>query len=108
MAKRHKRRAKLVRWQLMNLLGRRCTFCRTKQDLEFDCIQPMGDAHHRLDTDRRMKFYCQQFLASNLQLLCSSCNARKGDQIVASAHMPLWPYNYGSLKQFVPAATYKL
>lgn len=114
MAKRHKIRAIHVRAQLTVLLGSACAECGTKKDLEFDCIEPQGDAHHRLDTDRRMKFYCIEFALSNLQLLCGHCNARKGNRIIQALKSRRFvtpkeiAKNLNWLKTFVPAATYQI
>lgn len=58
-------------------LGGRCWVCGATGDLEFDCIVPMGDKHHRWETNRRMSFYKQQFLNRNLQLLCEKHHAKK-------------------------------
>ena len=78
MAKTQKEWAKRRRDELMALLGRVCALCGSTERLEFDCIKPMGDAHHRFDTSHRISFYRRQHAAGNLQVLCSTCNSRKG------------------------------
>ncbi len=59
------------------LLGSYCNQCSSEQDLEFDCIIPQGDAHHKYDTSHRMCFYFKQYRNNNLQLLCSKCHSKK-------------------------------
>ncbi len=67
------------RWRsiLKWLLRGRCALCGSDEDLEFDCIRPRGDTHHRFDTSERMSFYRKQFLLGNLQLLCKKCHGKK-------------------------------
>ena len=110
MSKRHKARARSVRHQLFDLLGKRCKHCGTDKDLTFDCITPQGHKHHAHDTDRRMRFYCAQFLDGNLQVLCGSCNARKSDDHQEHKVWLKIPYTIRLrvLARFVPAATYRL
>lgn len=79
MAKRHKKWARAKRLALVEALGGVCQGCGTTEALTFDCIEPEGDAHHRYDTSQRMSFYTAQARRGNLQLLCSECNALKGD-----------------------------
>ncbi len=79
MAKAQKDWAKQKRRELMTLLGNVCAYCGTVEDLEFDCIHPRGDRHHRGEASQRMCFYRRQWREGNLQVLCSVCNARKGD-----------------------------
>ncbi len=78
MAKAQKEWARRKRRELVAVLGGVCAICGSVEDLGFDCIRPMGDAHHRYDTSQRMCFYRRQFAEGNLQLLCNSCNGRKG------------------------------
>ena len=44
--------------------------CQTDQDLDFDCKEPQGDRHHRMDASARMCFYHRQHKLGNVQLLC--------------------------------------
>lgn len=78
MAKRHKARAKRKREELRELLGNFCAdgFC-PNTDLEFDCIKPMGDKHHKFDSCRRNTFYWRQYKVGNLQLLCNEHHQEK-------------------------------
>ncbi len=80
MAKAQKEWARRKRRELVEMLGGVCAFCGAEEGVEFDCIVPMGDRHHKYDTSQRMCFYRKQFRQGNLQLLCHECNARKGDE----------------------------
>jgi hypothetical protein len=67
----------------MELLGPKCGWCGTTEDLTFDCIVPTGDDHHRGSTDQRMRFYLyQHYEHGNVQVLCAPCNGKKGDVIM--------------------------
>ena len=77
MAKRHKRRAKERRIELMMALGYCCAQCGSEQKLEFDCIEPRGDEHHKMDTSHRMCFYWREHRKKNVQILCEPCHAIK-------------------------------
>ncbi len=77
MGKAEKEWARRKRRELVAVLGGVCAFCGTQESLSFDCIRPMGHAHHRYDTSHRMSFYRRQLVAGNLQLLCAECNGRK-------------------------------
>ena len=77
MAKADKSRARIRRNLLKICLGERCAICSTTDNLEFDCIESRGNAHHRYDTSHRMCFYWREYRAGNLQLLCAKCNNRK-------------------------------
>lgn len=77
MGKHQKARAKARRIELMMLLGYQCAKCGAEEELEFDCIKPQGDSHHRYDTSQRMCFYFKQYRQGNLQILCSSCHRKK-------------------------------
>lgn len=66
--------------QLRRMLGGKCSCCGTRADLSFDVVDPVGNDHHRkMDYSMRLSFYFRQFRAFNLQLLCVTCNTRKGD-----------------------------
>ncbi len=80
MSRAAKEWARQKRRELTALLGNVCAHCGTAEDLEFDCIYPKGDRHHRGDASQRMCFYLRQFREGNLQVLCNVCNARKGDE----------------------------
>lgn len=73
--------ARRQRAALMEILGPRCNYCGDTEPktLEFDCVKPMGDKHHRMDTSARMSFYRRQFREGNLQVLCRYCNNTKGN-----------------------------
>ncbi len=74
--------ARKARVDLLALLGPVCGWCGATENLTFDCIVPTGDGHHRGSTDQRMCYYrYQHFEFGNVQVLCASCNAKKGDSI---------------------------
>lgn len=71
---------------IFEILGRKCRECGAREDLEFDLIVPDHEpkSHHgKLSWSQRMKFYCRQLMAGNLQVLCSPCNTRKGGRNLA-------------------------
>jgi hypothetical protein len=71
------------------ILGGKCTCCRSLDNLQFDCIDPQGHAHHGGSAPERICYYRRQMLAGNVQLLCGSCNALKSDMPFASWLMVL-------------------
>lgn len=77
MAKRQKAWARRARAQLMLELGGVCAECGAVTNLVFDCIQPTGDRHHRMDTSARMSYYRTERQRGNLQVLCDDCNTHK-------------------------------
>lgn len=77
MAKRQREWARRKRTELLAQLGGRCARCGTTDNLEFDCIIPQGDAHHKKEWSARMSFYRAQAKAGNIQVLCSGCNNLK-------------------------------
>lgn len=84
MAKRQREWAQRALFCLFEELGSRCASCGTfgeeedvRGGLEFDCIEPQGDAHHRWETGRRASFYRRQHAERNLQLLCFDCHLAK-------------------------------
>lgn len=80
MGKRQKDWARRKREDLLDVLGRKCARCGSKQNLTFDVITPGRDTKHRgMDTSARMSFYRWQFSIGNLQVLCKGCNNAKGD-----------------------------
>ena len=78
MARRHKLWAQTCRKRMIAQLGGCCRCCGAVQQLEFDCCDPMGDAHHRRSSPERCTFYREQMRIGNLQVLCNVCNAIKG------------------------------
>lgn len=77
MGKRQRAWARRERARLVASLGAICQGCQAETDLEFDCITPMGHAHHKFDSSRRLSFYHGQARAGNLQILCRFCNSIK-------------------------------
>lgn len=81
MGARQKEWARRARAKLKEELGGCCVQCGTKRKLTFDCIVPVGEGHHRMDTSARMSFYHGQHVAKNLQILCKKHNEQKADQV---------------------------
>jgi hypothetical protein len=79
MSKRVKEWARTARTHLVARLGGCCCDCGSTEKLEFDCIAPCGDGHHRMDTSARISFYRKQFRHGNLALRCQKCNGHKAD-----------------------------
>jgi hypothetical protein len=79
MARRHKLWAAAARARMKLILGGFCASCGSKDMLEFDCIEPAGDRHHRMTAPARISFYRAQMRMGNVQLLCQQCNSLKGD-----------------------------
>jgi 5-methylcytosine-specific restriction endonuclease McrA len=79
MAKRQREWAKKARLQLELKLGTFCAKCGKTEQLEFDCIIPQGDFHHRrMEWSWRISFYrLQHYTKKNLQLLCVKCHSKK-------------------------------
>jgi len=70
-------RAKKSRQSLTIELGGVCFACGCQDSLEFDCIAPRGRQHHLMSWPERIRFYWQEHLHGNLQLLCKRCHLRK-------------------------------
>ncbi len=77
MGKRQKAWARKARAALLILHGERCKRCGATTELEFDCVEPRGDTHHRMDSSARASFYRFQQQCGNLQLLCADCHSLK-------------------------------
>ncbi len=90
MSARQKAWAKRGRENMRSELGNECAHCAATSVLEFDCIIPTGDAHHKLDSASRHSFYRAQQKAGNLQLLCQPCHSEKskGEHPRALAECP--------------------
>jgi hypothetical protein len=71
---------------MLRVLGEKCVRCGLTTNLTFDCIRPTGGRHHRLSSVARVTFYMQQMRRGNIQILCHTCNSRKG----ATAQAPLY------------------
>jgi 5-methylcytosine-specific restriction endonuclease McrA len=83
------RRAAIIRSLLFFRLGNKCMNCGSEVHLELDCKEPRGDYHsRRLGNVSRLHFYLDEFDRLNLQLLCRSCNAAKGDREATPSPLP--------------------
>lgn len=80
MGKPQKEWAKRARVALLQVLGGKCKRCGVTEDLQFDCIVPQGDYHHRMDTSARISFYRGQHRLGNVQVLCDRCHSIKTHQ----------------------------
>jgi len=78
MGARQKAWARRARAELMDSLGAKCAVCGTVENLELDCVNPAGDAHHRSGSSERVTFYRKQhFRYKNLQILCRDHHQEK-------------------------------
>ena len=77
MAQRQREWAMKAAETLRGELGACCVKCGDPSELEFDCIRPMGDRHHKMEWSWRLSFYRAQAKAGNLQLLCERCHNKK-------------------------------
>ena len=83
MAARQREWARRARERLLASLGRKCVDCGSTEDLELDCIVPLGHHHHGLDPARRVSFYRRQARAGNLTIRCSRHNSLKANLSLA-------------------------
>lgn len=77
MARRQREWAQRATLALEMKLGGKCSVCGKTTNLQFDCIQPAGHWHHRIEWSWRISFYRQQHERNNLQLLCIECHSHK-------------------------------
>lgn len=77
MGKRQRDWARRLRVQIRKDLGNKCAHCGATEELEFDCISPKGDEHHKMEQSARVSFYRVQYALGNLQLLCEKCHKKK-------------------------------
>ncbi len=75
---RNERGRSTIRW-IRRLLGRVCYHCGSTEDLTLDVIRPADHGEHgKVGLPGRASFYWRQLRRRNLQVLCRSCNGRKG------------------------------
>ena len=75
---RARRWRELVRQDLLELMGERCAFCGSTDDLTFDHLRARDWKLEKVGSVQRMRIFRKEFWAGKLQLLCRSCNSRKG------------------------------
>ena len=78
MGREQREWAKRVRKELVKQLGGKCKECGTKHDLEFDHLAPRDWVPREKDPSWRMSIIRREIRKGLIQLLCSSCNSRKG------------------------------
>lgn len=83
------RRAENARRELVLTMGGFCLNCGGVEALEFHVVSSLGAAHHFYPWPERIRFYQQQFLAANLQLLCKSCHQRVTSQSQRKFRLPV-------------------
>lgn len=91
MSRRQLLWANKARAKLIERLGGACKVCGATEKLEFDCMKPCGDEHHRLKSDSRMKFYKEQWTTGNLQVLCTKCHTKKSALELGDTRRPSNP-----------------
>lgn len=74
--KRDKYRAD--RNNLIYYLGGKCAHCGSKENLEFDHLGPKDWEPEDLNRWTRLKRYEKEYDKGKIQLLCSTCNKKKG------------------------------
>lgn len=77
---------------LRGLLGSKCCDCGNRYDLEFDCIKPQGDEHHKAGSMKRIQFYELQNERGNLALRCKFCHRVKTNRDNRRAKA-IWHYD---------------
>lgn len=72
------RRYRRGRRRLIDELGGRCAWCGRRSRLEFDHLEPRDWQPEKTARWVRLARYRREAAAGKVQLLCRSCNARKG------------------------------
>jgi len=62
--------------------------CGSTDGLQFDYIVPETDGHHKMGSYGRVVAYRRQLRLNNLQVLCPTCHADKGDADWILMHLP--------------------
>ncbi len=68
-----------IRKHFIKLLGGKCAYCQTKENLEFDHIIPCLSDMSKMSRSKREWHWFDEYSKGNLQLLCASCNNIKND-----------------------------
>lgn len=76
---RAKRSAARSREKLISDLGGCCKECGSTERLEFDHLVPRTWDRNKLNAHSRIAMYKREAAEGKIQLLCRSCNARKGE-----------------------------
>ena len=67
-----------IRESLFNALGRQCRHCGVLVDLTFDHIGARPTASRRMSQTMRAADLKRSYMRGLLQVLCRSCNSKKG------------------------------
>ena len=63
---------------LVAQLGGKCAECGTSDDLTFDHLFPRDWHPRSVHATKRLRIYAEEAAAGKIQLLCGTCNSRKG------------------------------
>jgi len=68
-----------IRNHFIKLLGGKCVYCQSKDNLEFDHIIPCLTDMSKMSRSKREWHWFDEYEKRNLQLLCAECNNKKND-----------------------------
>jgi len=68
-----------MRAALTKLMGGKCLYCGSKDNLEFDHIKPSKIMMRDMSRSKREWHWFDEIVNNNLQLLCHDCNRKKSD-----------------------------
>ena len=70
-----------IRAHFIKLMGSKCAYCGSKEELEFDHKHPSKISMSKLGISHRVWHWFDEFAKGNLQLLCTYCNNQKNDSV---------------------------
>jgi len=71
----------ILRKHLIKLMGSKCAYCGSKDNLEFDHKYPSKISMSNMSRSKREWHWIIEYDRGNLQLLCALCNNTKNDSI---------------------------